>query len=465
MSAVRIPSCVRLRTSVRAAAPHLLALALLQVLLALLALQKGQAAFSALMSLYLPLAAAVGTFCIACAAFGADLRLALCTGVLQEIGAALQCILGAVSVRALTAQLAVSVCGALALCAAYERWSARLLQAPWLPWAACGGTGALYLALLVLGTTVSGTRAWLRIGGLSVQLTEFVKLFALLFWALVLTDGARSLRHRYLLALGFLAANAAALMLINELGTLLLLCLTFAALCALTLPGRFGLCNALGAGGALGLGALAAALVTRAADAMGTVPEGLFYMLWRVCRKVADRVAIAADPGADAYGAGYQALAARRAVLLGGALGSRYKAVNVPVGESDYVFPVLILHMGCLFAAAVVFVFLLTLIFGARGALRSASAFEQAAGVGCSVMIFCSMLVPVAGSLGFVPMSGIPMSFIAAGGTAQLTASMMVWLTALFGASRRAVPAPPAPARKECAACQTDSDFVIPIQL
>lgn len=88
----------------------------------------------------------------------------------------------------------------------------------------------LYAVLLVFGTAKNGTHNWLSIGGQSMQLTEIARLFCVFSMAVIFAENKWTELKRFVLAGIVLCLNAGGLLLVNELGTLLVLCGVYIAL-------------------------------------------------------------------------------------------------------------------------------------------------------------------------------------------------------------------------------------------
>lgn len=85
-------------------------------------------------------------------------------------------------------------------------------------------TVLLYLVLLVFGTETNGTKAWLYLPfNLSLQLTDFIKVITMCVFALCISDNALSEKKKAIVMFSVLCLNALFLVIINELGTLLII--------------------------------------------------------------------------------------------------------------------------------------------------------------------------------------------------------------------------------------------------
>ncbi|MEO8539770.1 MAG: FtsW/RodA/SpoVE family cell cycle protein [bacterium] len=290
--------------------------------------------------------------------------------------------------------------------------------------------GAAALGLLVItglfGTTINGARLWVVIGGQTIQTTELIKVFVVIFLAGYLSQhgavlatprfsiGGRSYSNLpYLVPLvGLLFAAIAALALLKDLGSIALLVLfTVAMLYVVT-----GRLRYLAWGGAL-------LLVTGAAG-------------YAVFGHVQVRIDTWRDPGADPGGAGYQTMQATYAVQAGGITGEGLglgQPDSIPAVATDYVFSAIAEELGMAGAAAVVSLYLALLYAGFRASLNAADAHRQYLCAGVSLLIAIQAAVIVAGNLRLIPTTGITLPFVSYGGSSLVVNFALIGL--LLGAS------------------------------
>ena len=216
----------------------------------------------------------------------------------------------------------------------------------------------LYIILIITGTTKNGTRAWLYIGPVSFQATEPIKFLSVITLAGFLSFESISERFRYLFSLGFLAFNAVGLILIKELGTLLLLCLVFITLCALFLKARYSVFNLGLAFITMGGGIVLVSYIISLFDE-GKIP---FSGIVALSQKISNRFSTAVNSNTDPLGGSFQLLQGQKAMILGGPFGNKSVDVTVPVGESDFIFSIIVLRLGCIFGAVILILFLLSWI-------------------------------------------------------------------------------------------------------
>ena len=290
----------------------------------------------------------------------------------------------------------------------------------------------MYLFLLAFGRTHNGTTAWIGIGGMEFQLTEAIKVVAMLNMALAFQDRTMEGNRRLRLAVITLGINGVFLLAVNELGTLCVLGVVFFALGVSFLPKLRRLMVIV-----IGLAAAAALvlLVCRycylmkypdpetmeAADVNGVVD-----LCARIYGKFELRMDLLLDPDSvDPNNGGYQIRKARESMVLSKWLGSAAE-VAIPVAESDYVFCYLILKMGVVFGVTVLILLLSMLLTAVRECLRNPIGAEGAVGYAFMLGIVVQALLAAASSTGYFLTVGVPFAFLANGGSATLTNYAMV---------------------------------------
>jgi cell division protein FtsW len=245
----------------------------------------------------------------------------------------------------------------------------------------------------IFGETINGARLWVNVAGQSVQTTELIKVFMLLFLAGYLADSAGVLAAPrltfggrsysalpYLVPLGLtLLVAILALGLLRDLGSIaLLLLVTIATLYVSTGRIRF----ALGGIALLGLTAVAG-----------------YYLF----DHVQTRIDVWLDPFGDPEGAGYQTSQALYAIQAGGVTGEglgRGLPDFIPAVPTDYIFSAIGEELGLAGALGVVLLFVLLLFGGLRIALRAPDDYGRLLAFSISVLIGVQAFVIIAGNLG-----------------------------------------------------------------
>lgn len=277
-------------------------------------------------------------------------------------------------------------------------------------------TIVMLVAVLIpgIGHVANGTRGWFVIAGLSMQPSELTKI-AFAIWGAHLLAARRmeraSLRE---MLVPLLPAAVIALALIVaqpdlgqtvSLGIILLALLWFAGL-----PLKVFVTS------------LAAAV---SAAAVLAISEG-----YR-----SDRVRSWLDPSADAQGAGYQARQAKFALANGGVFGDGLgqgtaKWNYLPNAHNDFIFAIVGEELGFIGAAGLLGLFGVFAYTGMRIAKRSADPFLRLLTATATAWVIGQVFINVGYVIGLLPVTGIQLPLISAGGTSTATTLFMVGLMA-----------------------------------
>lgn len=260
-------------------------------------------------------------------------------------------------------------------------------------------------ALLVIGHPVGGVRRWIRVGGLTFQVSEMVKLIIIICVAAYFArHRAKSVTWRDLLALGFLIGVPAILVAREpDLGT----ALTFlpAAVVGVFLVGiRWRLL----------------AVIVLAAACLAPVA-------WRMMRPYQrERVMTFVHPSKDVRGASYQVTQSKIAIGSGGLWGkgigngTQSRLGFIPVSHADFIFAAFAEEQGFIGACVVLALYgllILRLLDGANLASDRVGAFFV---IGLASVLFFEVAVNIGMMIGLLPITGIPLPLMSQGGTSVL---------------------------------------------
>lgn len=323
----------------------------------------------------------------------------------------------------------------LALAARLPVRAYRLLAYP----ALIGAVGLLVLVLVPgIGVNVNGNQNWIDLGGpLRLQPSEAAKLALVLWGADLLARKQRSIRRwRHLLVplvpVGFLIM--ALVMVGKDLGTTLVLVTILMALLWLAgAPTRLFLALA----GVLALGATY--FVTSAA-----------YRL--------DRVRSFLNPFADYRGTGWQGAHSILAIATGGWWGRGLGASDqkwgwLPAAHTDFIFSIIGEELGLVGTLVVLALFAALGYAGLRVAGRSDDLFVQLAAGAATAWLMVQAIVNIGGTLGLLPVTGIPLPLVSYGGSALLPTMFALGMLLSFakrepGAAEALAARGPGPARR-----------------
>ncbi len=257
-----------------------------------------------------------------------------------------------------------------------------------------GGSALLLVLPLAIGTEQNGATNWIRVGGVSLQPSEIVKLALLVILSYYMS------RHRFWPWLLFTLFSLAVLMLQKDLGTALIyyataLFLFYASTGNLPLTG-LGLVG--GAGAAV-----------------------LGYTMFAHVKK---RVAIWRNPWIYYETSGYQIAQMLMAIASGGlfGVGLGLGAPRViPVYFTDCIFAVICEQFGIIFGILVLVMYVILILRGTSIATSSRHSFYALLAMGATAMLGVQTFVIIGGVLKLIPLTGVTMPFVSYGGTSLVS--------------------------------------------
>ncbi|MFI5226389.1 MAG: FtsW/RodA/SpoVE family cell cycle protein, partial [Candidatus Limnocylindrales bacterium] len=331
--------------------------------------------------------------------------------------------------------LALVIVGTLAIVVRSDRWL-RLYKYTWAAAGIC-----LLILTVAFGVDVNGARLSLRLGPISGQPSELLKVILVIFLAgylsenrsLLIEQDTRIGRLRlpplpYLAPMLAMWAVALAVVIVQrDLGAALLFFLVFLLL----------LYIATGRTSTLVIGIVL------------FIVGGL--LLYSTVDTVRTRVDIWLDPFADPTGAGYQVIQALHAFARGGIVGTGLGAglplvggrLPIPEIQTDFPFAALGEELGLAGILAILGLYLVVIERGLRIAAAAADDFRALLAAGLSLVVGVQAFIIAAGNLKLIPLTGITLPFISYGGSSLVANAVVVGL--LLAISDRGVEAPPPP--------------------
>jgi len=281
------------------------------------------------------------------------------------------------------------------------------------------GSIAGLVLVLVMGSTVNGSRSWLMLGGMSIQPAEFAKMAVVVGMALFVAErleGSWRRRVGTFEVIGMLAiaaVPAALIMLQPDLGTMLVLSATV-----------FGVLAVAGAPRAWLVALLAGGIGAAAFSVVGHVLKP--YQI--------DRFMAFTNPDLDPRGAGYNTEQARIAIGAGGPFGkglfhgTQTKSGFVPEQHTDFVFTVAGEELG-LVGAALLIVLLGLVIWRALSiAKHTDDLFGRVAAAGIACWFGFQAFQNIGMCLGIMPVTGVPLPFVSYGGSSMFAGMLAIGL-------------------------------------
>jgi len=266
-------------------------------------------------------------------------------------------------------------------------------------------TLALLVAVLIpgVGAEINGSRRWIVVPGVgSLQPAEFAKLAVVLYLAHWLDRRGK------------------------EAGTLWNGLVPFALLIA---PGFLLIAMEPDLGTA-GVYVIAAGSVFFMAGAnllyIGAIGSAVLGAAWLMVTSTSyqmERVETFLDPFRDPLGAGYNAVQALFALALGGITGvglgeSKQKFLYLPAPSTDFIFAIIGEEWGLVGTLTIVALFLVVAYWGYRIAITAPDTFSGLLACGITTWLVVQALVNMMVVTALMPVTGIPLPFISAGGSA-----------------------------------------------
>ncbi|MEO3754907.1 FtsW/RodA/SpoVE family cell cycle protein [Streptomyces sp. B6B3] len=277
---------------------------------------------------------------------------------------------------------------------------------------------AMLLVFSPLGTEINGQRAWLAIGGYTLQPGEFAKVAITLGMAVILAAQVDAGDRDYpgpravMQALA-LAAAPVAIVVIDDMGMAMVLSVVI-----------LGVLLASGAalGWSIGLivaGAAGAVLVW----ALGILDE---YQL--------DRFGAFVNPSLDPAGAGYNTNQARIAIGSGGLFGkglfqgTQTTGQFVPEQQTDFIFTVAGEELGFVGAGGIILLIGIVLWRALRIARGASDLYSTIIAAGIVAWFAFQCFENIGMALGIMPVAGVPLPFLSYGGTSMFASWIAIGL-------------------------------------
>ena len=133
------------------------------------------------------------------------------------------------------------------------------------------------------------------------------------------------------------------------------------------------------------------------------------------------------DPGRDPLGAGYHILQSKIALGSGGIFGKGFLKGSqshlsfLPEKHTDFIFTMLAEELGLIGGLALIFLYLLMLIYAFAISVRCRNHFGRLICMGVSISLFLNIFVNIAMVMGILPIVGMPLPLISYGGSAMVT--------------------------------------------
>ncbi|NMB20384.1 MAG: rod shape-determining protein RodA [Firmicutes bacterium] len=282
--------------------------------------------------------------------------------------------------------------------------------------------------VLFLGKAVFGSQRWVRLGPLNLQPSELAKIALVLVLAKFFEKEENALSLQGVAkAFALVLVPMGLILLQPDLGTAAIFIGLFFTMWYV---GNGRTKHIIIAGVVLVVGSLAVIVISL----QGWVSIIKPYQLTRIL--------VFLDPYSDPSGAGWNIIQSIIAVGSGGFFGkgvlngTQSSLHFLPANHTDFVFSVVAEEFGFLGSVVVLALYVFMLWRGLRIAALAKDTYGTLLATGATGIFFFHLIINVGMTLGFMPITGLPLPFITAGGSITLTSLMAVAIILNVGLRR-----------------------------
>lgn len=267
----------------------------------------------------------------------------------------------------------------------------------------------------------TGAKSWFAVGPFTFQPSEIMKPAYILMMGRVITThnseyAVHTVKNDWQLIgtmVLWLLPVLISLKLQNDFGTALVFCAIFAGM--ILVSGVTWKIIAPVASGAVVIGGSVLAMVTSTVGRR--ILEHVGFQAYQF-----DRVDTWLNPAKDTTNQGYQLWQSIKAVGSGGIMGTGFNNshVYVPVRESDMIFSVIGENFGFLGSILLILLYLLLIYLMIRVTFDTKNEFYAYVSTGVIMMILFHVFENIGMNIGLLPLTGIPLPFISAGGSSLI---------------------------------------------
>lgn len=306
-------------------------------------------------------------------------------------------------------------------------------------WAIYGGSLALLVLVLFIGSTIYGAKRWLMLfgpNGIGIQPSEIAKLSTIILLAHQLSQSGRNLaRFRDLAMMGGLILVPVGLILMQpDLGTAIVFIPTaFIMMFVAGLPFKY--LAVMSGTGIVMIAFVLSTLFLPAKLGAGEETQAKIRNFSGLKTHQQERIEVFFHPEKDPLGKGWNKRQSEIAVGSGGLKGKGFLkgTQNIlgflprTVAPTDFIYSVIAEEKGFVGSLSVLGLFFGVLTFGMLTALRTRDAMGRLLCVGVVSLIFCHVFINIAMTVGLMPITGLPLPLLSYGG------SFMIMMMAALG--------------------------------
>ena len=275
---------------------------------------------------------------------------------------------------------------------------------------------------VIFGTEVNGSKNWIFFAGgkISIQPSEFIKIcfclaIASFFSKIPSKAGKKSdKRPRFLtipideliMCVYVYACMGSMALFQREWGTALLLFLIYFTMCFIYKTNN----------------------TLKLINIAGIVLVGIVGYFF-LADHLAVRFSAWLDPWADPQGDGYQIVNALTAIASGGYFGTGIgngMPYVIPEAQNDFIFAAICEEMGLFIGFAIIMLYFILTYRGVKLAIKSSNEYTKACCLSIVISIGFQTFLIIGGVIKLVPLTGITLPFVSAGGSSMLSSFIMI---------------------------------------
>lgn len=258
----------------------------------------------------------------------------------------------------------------------------------------------ILLAVMLFGHSALGAQRWIQLGPISIQPSEFSKIFMIICLASILEEriGKLNTIQDLLPVVAYIGLPFILVLKQPDLGTSLVFMAIF-----------FGMVIACGMPWRIFAGIVFAGIA-------------MFPVLWHFMKEYQKmRIMVFLDPNVDPLGSGYHIIQSKIAIgsgmMFGKGLfeGTQSQLNFLPENHTDFIFAVVGEELGFVGAVALLLLYLIVMWRGIQIAKEAGDVFGRLLAVGITSMIAFHVLVNVGMTTGIMPVTGIPLPLMSYG--------------------------------------------------
>ena len=276
--------------------------------------------------------------------------------------------------------------------------------------------------VLVVGQTVKGGQSWISLGRFNFQPAEITKLVVIIMLAHVLAKDKYNLKNiiGLIMPAFYVLIPFALILLQNDLGSALVLLAIF-----------IGMIYVAGANIKFLFGSIFGVLGSVVAWVLAHIYLGVYIPLKEY---QLNRLLVLINPSRDPLGAGYNVRQSKIAIGSGGLFGkglftgSQNQLNFLPEKHTDFIFSVLGEELGFIGALIILTLYTILLWRALLVAKEAKDKFGQYVVIGIISMFGFHIIQNIGMTLGLMPVTGIPLSFLSYGGSSLVTNLLAIGL-------------------------------------